>query len=52
MIFTLLRGIVFLIPMFCLLPAVFPEAGVWMAIPASEILTLAVILVTYRRHKA
>ena len=52
MVFTLLRGIVFLIPMFCLLPAVFPEAGVWMAIPASEILTLAVILVTYRRHKA
>lgn len=52
MVFTLLRGIVFLIPMFCLLPAVFPEAGVWMAIPASEILTLAVILVTYRHHKA
>jgi len=52
MVFTLLRGIVFLIPMFCLLPAVFPEAGVWMAIPASEMLTLMIILLIYKQQKS
>lgn len=52
MVFTLLRGIVILIPMFCLLPAVFPEAGVWMAIPASEMLTLMIILLIFKRQKS
>lgn len=52
MVFTLLRGIVFLIPMFCLLPVFFPKAGVWMAIPASEMLTLMIILLIYKRQKS
>ncbi len=47
MIFTLMRGIIVLVPMFCILPAVFPDWGVWAAIPASEIITLAAISLNY-----
>ncbi|MBD5298459.1 MAG: MATE family efflux transporter [Bacteroides sp.] len=49
MVYTLLRGIIFLVPLFYLLPAWMPEKGMWFAIPVSEILTLIVILLTFRR---
>lgn len=52
MAFTLLRGVVILVPMFCLLPSVFPGWGVWAAIPASEAITLAVITLTFIYTKA
>lgn len=54
-IFTLLRGIVFIVPMFLFLPNVLGIAGMWLAIPASESLTLLLIITDYifmRRHVA
>lgn len=46
-LFTMLRGIVFLVPAFLLLPRVLGDAGAWLAIPAAEILTCAVIIATF-----
>ena len=48
MVYTLLRGVVVLVPMFFILSSLFPAWGMWGAIPMSEILTLAVILLTLR----
>lgn len=46
MVFTLMRGVLVLVPMFFILPAVFPGWGIWAAIPASEIITLFAILLS------
>ena len=46
MAFTLMRGVVVLVPMFLLLPRVFPQWGIWAVIPATEALTLTIILLT------
>ena len=54
-LFALLRGLVFLIPSFLLLPEVLGVKGIWLALPLSEFLTTAVILSVsgwYRRKKA
>lgn len=51
-IYMMLRGIVFMVPGFILLPRLFGVAGLWLAIPASELLTLAVIVTAYLlRHR-
>jgi Na+-driven multidrug efflux pump len=50
-VYTLLRGILFLVPCFGLLPRAFGVPGLWLAIPAAELLTCAVIYITYIRHK-
>lgn len=42
-IYTLLRGIVLLVPCFILLPKVIGTNGLWLAIPAAEMLTLTII---------
>ena len=42
--FALLRGFVFLSPAFLLLPEAIGTAGIWLAMPASELLTSAVIV--------
>lgn len=42
--FALLRGFVFLIPSFILLPLVMGITGIWLALPLSETLTVAAIL--------
>lgn len=47
MVFTLMRGIVVLVPMFVFLPRLLPEYGLWAAIPASEAVTLAAIVALY-----
>ncbi|MDE6468769.1 MAG: MATE family efflux transporter, partial [Muribaculaceae bacterium] len=47
MFFTLLRGVIVLVPMFMFLPLVFTRFGAWCAIPASEIVTLAAIVANY-----
>lgn len=52
MIFTLMRGVIVLVPMFWLLPAIFPGWGVWAAIPASEVVTFIVICLSWRAHSA
>lgn len=48
MVFTLLRGVVLLVPLFCILPVLLPGTGAWAAIPASEALTLIIILLSKR----
>lgn len=46
-IYMMLRGIVFMIPGFILLPFALGVNGLWLAIPLSELLTLAVIVPSY-----
>lgn len=46
-IYTVLRGIVFLIPSFILLPKLLCFDGLWLAIPAAEILTSATIALCF-----
>ncbi len=45
-VFALLRGILFLIPSFIILPAILGNNGIWLALAASEILT-SVSIVSY-----
>lgn len=49
--YTLLRGIVLLVPSFILLPRLIGEAGLWLAIPAAEIMTCAIITTLYLRMR-
>lgn len=49
--YTLLRGIVFIIPSFLILPALLGNTGLWLSIPVAEILTFVVICADYAiRH--
>ncbi|MDE5906948.1 MAG: MATE family efflux transporter, partial [Alistipes sp.] len=41
--FALLRGIIFLVPVFVLLPRLLGTPGIWLAMPLSETLTLLAI---------
>ncbi len=50
MIFTALRGIVFAVLGFMILPRLIGVIGLWTAIPAAELLTLVIILLTIKRH--
>ncbi len=51
--FMLLRGLIFLVPIFIWLPGVMGVRGLWLAVPLSEALACAVILaVTVRRRKS
>ncbi|MDE6018390.1 MAG: MATE family efflux transporter [Muribaculaceae bacterium] len=43
MTYTLLRGVIILVPLFFLLPSLFPSWGMWAAIPASELCTFLII---------
>ncbi|MDE7389090.1 MAG: MATE family efflux transporter [Muribaculaceae bacterium] len=43
-VYTMLRGVVFLVPSFLTLPALLGSDGLWLAIPLAELLTLAVII--------
>ncbi len=45
--FAILRGCVFLIPSFLLLPLALSTTGIWLALSVSETLTLAVIAIYY-----
>lgn len=42
-VFALLRGFIFLIPCFIMLPQLFGDKGIWLALSVSEVLTSAVI---------
>jgi len=45
-VYMLLRGLLFLVPSFLLMPAfIFPQ-GMWLAVPVTECITLGVILLT------
>lgn len=48
-VYTLLRGIIFLVPAFIVLPDLAGVDGLWLAIPAAEVLTLTAIALTSRR---
>ena len=48
-VYVLLRGFAFLIPAFILLPMLIIPQGLWLAVPASELLTFVVILLTMRK---
>ena len=45
--YMLLRGVIFMVPGFIFLPRFIGAAGLWLAIPVSEMLTLAVIALVY-----
>ena len=49
-VFMFLRGFIVIIPTFILLPTIIGNLGLWLAVPLSELLTLAVI-VGYSWHK-
>lgn len=49
--FALLRGAVFLIPSFILLPELLGVSGIWLALPLSEILTTIVILLFFLNQR-
>lgn len=46
-IFTMLRGIIFVVLMFLCLPRVLGIPGLWYAIPASELLTMVIIIIDF-----
>ena len=48
LIFTLVRGIIVLVPMFFVLSHLYPKFGMWAAIPSTEFITLILILITFR----
>lgn len=50
-LFTLLRGVVFLVPAFFILPRFLGNDGPWLAIPCAELLTMVVIIFYYISHR-
>lgn len=42
--YMLLRGVIFVVPGFILLPQLLGESGLWLALPAAEVLTLTIIV--------
>ena len=49
-LFTLLRGFVFVVPSFLLLPDMLGDRGLWLAVPVSEALTLLCIVIAENRQ--
>lgn len=49
--FALLRGFVFLIPSFLLLPSMIGESGMWLALACSEVLTSLAIVIFFAMRK-
>ena len=50
-LWMLLRGVIFVIPCFILLPMVIGDKGLWLAVPLSEMLTFGVILLSLVRDR-
>lgn len=50
-LFALLRGLIFLVPSFILLPALIGTPGIWLALCLSELLTSLCIIAFYMRHR-
>lgn len=46
-VFALLRGVLFLIPSFIILPAILDDNGIWLALAASEVMTSVSIIGYY-----
>ena len=50
-LWMLLRGVIFVIPCFILLPMAIGDKGLWLAVPLSEMLTFGVILLSLVRDR-
>lgn len=51
--YTLLRGVLLIVPAFIFLPRVIGDTGLWLAIPAAETATLHVIVMAFiAQHKS
>lgn len=50
-LYTLLRGMIFVVPGFFILPTLMGTNGLWLAIPAAELLTMVIIICVYALHK-
>lgn len=51
--YTLLRGVLLIVPAFIFLPRVIGDTGLWLAIPAAETVTLIVIVMAFvAQHKS
>lgn len=48
---TILRGFIFMILSFAVLPVIFGNSGMWLAVPASELLTLLVVVTIYLKGR-
>ena len=48
---TLLRGFLFLVVCFLALPPLFGVAGIWLAVPCSEVLAAVVVAAIFRRNR-
>lgn len=48
---TLLRGFIFLVPAFLLMPHLLGVLGIWLAVPISELLTTAVFIIFRLSHR-
>ena len=46
-LYTMLRGIIFIVPAFLILPSLLGESGLWLAIPTAEMLTVVIILIHF-----
>lgn len=51
-VFTLLRGMLLLVPCFVAIPHLIGVPGLWLAIPAAEAITLIIVVLFYKRHAA
>lgn len=49
-VFMLLRGFIFIIPIFIFLPDIIGNIGLWLAVPCSEFLTLLIIFIYEVTH--
>lgn len=49
--FMLLRGLIFIVPSFLLLPVCIGTIGLWLAVPVSEFITFMVIVLYYLANK-
>ena len=47
LLFATLRGLVFIVPSFIIMPRLLGDAGIWLAMAVSEALTTAAIAIYY-----
>lgn len=50
-VYTVLRGIVFLIPSFIVMPRLFGFQGLWLSIPVAETITAVTIMICFWYHR-
>lgn len=47
-VYSMLRGIIFVIPAFLFLPSLIGDAGLWLALPLAEVATMLTIIAVYK----